>query len=90
MTKAQLFSMLADKTGMSKKQSKAAVEGFIDVVTASLKKGEPVTITGFGKFSVGHLKARKQVVPKSKTVVNVPARNVPRFKAGKQLREAVR
>ncbi|PIY17907.1 hypothetical protein CO112_04275 [Candidatus Dojkabacteria bacterium CG_4_9_14_3_um_filter_150_Dojkabacteria_WS6_41_13] len=90
MTKAQLFSMLADKTGMSKKQSKAAVEGFIDVVTASLKKGEPVTITGFGKFSVGHLKARKQVVPRSKTVVNVPARNVPRFKAGKQLREAVR
>ena len=90
MTKAQLFSMLADKTGMSKKQSKAAVEGFIDVVTASLEKGEPVTITGFGKFSVGHLKARKQVVPRSKTVVNVPARNVPRFKAGKQLREAVR
>ena len=90
MTKAALFSMLADKTGMSKKQAKAAVEGFIDVVTASLKKGEAVTVTGFGKFFVGHLKARKQVVPKTNKTVNVPARNVPRFKAGKQLREAVK
>lgn len=90
MTKAQLFSMLADKTSMSKKQAKAAVEAFIDVVTTSLKKGEAVTITGFGKFSVGHLKARKQTVPKTNKVVNVPARNVPRFKAGKQLREAVK
>jgi nucleoid DNA-binding protein len=90
MTKATLFSMLAEKTGMSKKQAKAAVEAFVDVVTASLKKSEAVTITGFGKFFVGHLKARKQVVPKTDKVVNVPARDVPRFKAGKQLREAVK
>lgn len=90
MTKAQLFSMLAEKTSMSKKQAKAAVEAFTEIVTSSLKKGEPVTITGFGQFKVGHLKARKQVVPKTDKVVNVPARNVPRFKAGKQLREAVK
>ncbi len=90
MTKATLFSMLADKTGMSKKQAKAAVEAFVGVVTGALKKGDAVTITGFGKFFVGHLKARKQVVPKTDKVVDVPARDVPRFKAGKQLREAVK
>ena len=90
MTKQQLFSMLSEKTSMSKKQSKAMVEAFVEVVTASLKKDDAVAITGFGKFYVGHLKARKQVVPKTDKVVNVPARDVPRFKAGKQLREAVR
>lgn len=90
MTKAQLFSMLADKTGMSKKDAKAALEAFVDVVTSALKKGDAVTVTGFGKFFVGHLKARQQVVPKTDKVVNVPARNVPRFRAGKQLREAVK
>lgn len=90
MTKSQLFSMLADKTGMSKKDAKAALEAFVELITESLQKGEAVTITGFGKFFVGHLKARKQVVPKTDRVVDVPARDVPRFRAGKQLREAVR
>lgn len=90
MTKAQLFGMLAEKTGMSKKQAKVAVEAFVDVVTASLKKEEAVTITGFGKFTVSHLKPRNQVVPKTNKVVKVPARRVPRFKPGKQLREAVK
>lgn len=90
MTKMELFSALAEKTGMSKKQAKAAVEALVDVVTVSLKKGDAVTLTGFGKFFVGQLKARKQVVPRTNKVVNVPARNVPRFRAGKQLREAVK
>jgi nucleoid DNA-binding protein len=90
MTKLELFSVLAEKTGMSKKQAKAAVEALVDVVTSTLKKGDTVTLTGFGKFFVGELKARKQVVPRTNKVVNVPARNVPRFRAGKQLREAVK
>jgi len=90
MTKLELFSVLAEKTGMSKKQAKQAVESLIDVITMTLKKGDTVTLTGFGKFFVGELKARKQVVPRSKKVVNVPARSVPRFRAGKQLRDAVK
>jgi DNA-binding protein HU-beta len=90
MTKLELFSVLAEKTGMSKKQAKAAVEAFVDVVTMTLKKGDDVTVTGFGKFYVGQLKARKQVVPRSNKVVSVPARSVPRFRAGKQLRESVK
>lgn len=90
MTKMELFSALAEKTGMSKKQAKAAVEALVEVVTTSLKKGDTVTITGFGKFFVGRLKERKQVVPRTNKVVNVPARDVPRFRAGKQLRESVK
>ncbi|WKZ30270.1 MAG: HU family DNA-binding protein [Candidatus Dojkabacteria bacterium] len=90
MTKLELFSVLAEKTGMSKKQAKAAVEALVSVVTSTLKKGDTVTLTGFGKFFVGELKARKQVVPRTNKVVNVPARNVPRFRAGKQLRDAVK
>lgn len=90
MTKLELFSVLAEKTGMSKKQAKAAVEALVDVVTSTLKKGDTVTLTGFGKFFVGQLKARKQVVPRTNKVVNVPARNVARFHAGKQLRDAVK
>ena len=90
MTKLELFAVLAEKTGMSKKQAKQAIESFVEIVTATLKKGDSLTLTGFGKFSVGQLKARKQVVPRTNKVVNVPARSVPRFRAGKQLREAVR
>jgi len=90
MTKAQLFSALADKTGMSKKDAKAALEAFLQIVTETLAKDEAVNVTGFGKFYRSYLKARKQVVPKTNKVVDVPARYVPRFRAGKQLREAVR
>ncbi len=93
MTKAQLFSMLADKTGMSKKNAKAAVEAFVDVVTSALKKRDSVTITGFGKFGTRHVEAREGVTPSksgSGKKYSVKAHYAPTFKAGKQLKEAVK
>ena len=89
MNKAQLVEKLAAKTGLSKKDAYKAVDGIVDVITATLISGDPVNLTGFGKFEVRSRKATTRINPQSGQKFKVPAKVVPAFKPGKNLKETV-
>ena len=89
LTKADLVDQMAEKTGMDKSSSKAALDALLDTVTASLKKGDKVQLTGFGTFEVRHRKAREGVKPGTSEKIHIKASNAPAFKAGKALKDAV-
>lgn len=89
MTKQDFVDAVAEKAGMTKRDAAVAVEAFLDVVTATLKSGDQVTFTGFGKFSVSQRAARDGVNPRTKEPVRIPAATVPKFSAGSQLKKAV-
>ncbi|MDZ7611293.1 MAG: HU family DNA-binding protein [Candidatus Moranbacteria bacterium] len=90
MNKKQVIDAVASKTGLSKKDSEAALEAVLDTVTEALQKGEQVTFTGFGSFSASERAARDGVNPLTKEKIKIPATTVPKFKAGKALKEAVK
>lgn len=91
MTKQDLIAHLATTAGVTKKQSAMMLEAFMDAVTTSLKKGDTLTLTGFGTFKVTNRAARTGVNPRNPTEkIAIPASKVPSFKAGKKLRESVR
>ncbi|MCL2014530.1 MAG: HU family DNA-binding protein [Oscillospiraceae bacterium] len=89
MTKAELISAFAEKTGFSKKDSDKAVNTVLDVITANLAKGEKVSLVGFGTFEVRARSARDGVNPLTKQPMHIPASKAPAFKAGKALKDAV-
>ncbi|HEY5713863.1 MAG TPA: HU family DNA-binding protein [Candidatus Gracilibacteria bacterium] len=90
MTKGDLVAAVADQAGLTKKAAGDAVQAFIDVVTGSLKKGNNVTITGFGTFKVSNRAARTGVNPQNPSQkIQIKAYKFPTFKAGKNLKEAV-
>ncbi|MFW5885162.1 MAG: HU family DNA-binding protein [Patescibacteria group bacterium] len=90
MNKKQMVDAVASKTGLSKKDSEAALEAVLDTVTESLQKGEQVVFTGFGSFAVSKRAAREGVNPATKEKIQIPATTVPKFKAGKALKDAVK
>ena len=90
MNKAEFVDALAQKTGLSKKDAKAALEASIEIVTEELKKGNSVSLIGFGTFSVSERAARVARVPGTNKEVKVPATKVAKFKVGKALKEAVK
>ena len=91
MTKAELVKAIKAKAGLS---SKAAAENALDsvlqVITKALAKGDKVTFTGFGSFTVVKRKARAGRNPKTGKAIKIPARNSIKFKAGKLLKKAVK
>jgi len=89
MTKAELIEKVASKTKVSKADAGRVLSGFLDSVSQSLSKGDSVTLVGFGTFSVGKRAARKGRNPQTGASINIPATKVPRFKAGKDLKDAV-
>lgn len=89
MNKAELIAAVADKSGLSKKDSEKAVNATLDTITASLAAGEKVQLVGFGVFDVKHRGVRMGRNPKTKEEIQIPASRVPQFKAGKALKEAV-
>jgi DNA-binding protein HU-beta len=89
MTKAELIDKVATKTKVSKADAGRVLSGFLDSVTAALAKGDTVTIVGFGTFAVSKRAARKGRNPQTGASINIPASKVPRFKAGKDLKDAV-
>jgi DNA-binding protein HU-beta len=89
MSKQELVNYVADTTGLSKKDAEAALSSFVDGVKSSLKKGDSVTLVGFGTFSVSHRNARTGRNPQTGATIQIPARKVPVFKAGKGLKETV-
>lgn len=91
MTKADMVNAIAAAAGITKKAASSALEAVVDIVTGELKKGENVTITGFGTFRVSKRAARTGVNPRNPSEkIKIPAMKIPVFKAGKALKDAVR
>ena len=90
MTKDQLIEAVAAKCACSKKQVGEFLEAVLDGITTALQKGEKVVLTGFGAFVVSNRKARQGVNPKTGAKIQIAAAKVPKFRAGKSLKDAVR
>jgi len=90
MNKSELINSLSEETTFSKKDVARVLESLTRIIIRTLKKGQKVSITGFGSFSLSRRPARKGINPATKERINLPAVNVPKFKAGKNLRETVR
>ena len=89
MNKAELVSAVAEKTGMSKKDSEKAVNAAFDTITEALAAGDKVQLVGFGAFEVKERGARIGRNPKTKEEIEIPASRVAVFKAGKALKDSV-
>ena len=89
MTKADLVSAVAE-TGMTRKEAAAAVDAMIDGITGALKKGDKVSLIGFGSFTVKKRKARTGRNPQTGAALKIKAKKVPAFSAGKALKDAVK
>lgn len=91
MNKQDLIAAVAAAAGISKRTADETLEALIGAITAELKKGRKITITGFGTFRISKRAARTGVNPRHTTQrIKIPAMNVPAFKAGKSLKDAVR
>ena len=89
MTKADLVNSIAGKAGLSKADAEKALKAFTDAVTDAMKAGEKVSLVGFGTFSVGQRAARTGQNPQTGAKINIPAAKVPKFKAGKALKDSI-
>lgn len=89
MNKADLVNEVA-KVVKTKKEAQAAVDCVFSTITNALKKGDTVTLVGFGTFKVAERKARKGRNPQTGAQIFIEARKVPRFVAGKALKDGVR
>ncbi len=90
MTKADLVGRISKQAELTKAAAEKALNAFIDTVKKTLKKGESVSLVGFGTFSVARRKARKGRNPQSGKTIKIPAARVPKFKAGQGLKDAVK
>ena len=89
MNKSQLIDAIAKDSDLTKADASRAMESMIHNVSRTLKKGEDVTITGFGKFSVAQRAARQGVNPRTGEPVKIKASKAPKFSPGAQLKQAV-
>lgn len=89
MNKAELISALANASGMTQKDTAKILEAFIETVKNTLKKGEDITLIGFGTFKVSTRAARTGRNPKTGAPLQIKASKVPNFKAGKSLKDAI-
>lgn len=89
MNKADLIEKVAEEADVSKATAARALDAVLDSITRELKKGEPVTLVGFGTFAVRKRAARSGRNPRTGEVVKIKAAKVPGFKAGKALKDAV-
>ena len=89
MNKAELIDSVASAADLSKADAGRAVDAIVDSVTGALKRGEQVSVVGFGTFSVKHRAARAGRNPRTGETIQIAASNVPGFKAGKALKDAV-
>jgi DNA-binding protein HU-beta len=89
VTKADLVNAMAEKAGLSKADTEKAIKAFTDVITDALKAGDKVALVGFGTFGVGERAARVGQNPQTGEKMDIPAAKVPKFKAGKALKDSV-
>jgi nucleoid DNA-binding protein len=90
MTKAELIDKIASGTGLSKADSTRALDTTLNSVKAAMKKGQKVTLVGFGTFSVSKRKSRKGRNPRTGEVITIPAAKIPKFTAGKSLKDFIK
>ena len=83
MNKAELIAAMAENAGLTKVDAHKALDAFIAATKKELKKGEKITLIGFGTFSVTKRKARTGLNPQTKKAIKIPAKKVVKFKAGK-------
>lgn len=90
MNKTELITAIAEDCGLTKKDTEKAVDAFMKVVGNSLKKGEKVSLIGFGTFEVRHRESRTGRNPRNpEQIIQIPAKKAAVFKAGKTLKELV-
>ncbi|EKD46141.1 MAG: hypothetical protein ACD_68C00133G0002 [uncultured bacterium] len=86
-----MIEKVAEKAGVTKKGADDLLSAFVEIVTECLKRDEKVAVTGFGTFSVSHRAARTGVNPQNPgQKIQIPAMNIPKFTAGKTLKDAIR
>ncbi|MEA2103090.1 MAG: HU family DNA-binding protein [Candidatus Cloacimonadota bacterium] len=90
MTKKDLIDSLALEVDISKKKAGDAINHILDAITLSLEKGEKVTLVGFGTFKIQKRAERMGMNPSTLEKIRIPSTKVPKFKAGKKLKDAVR
>ena len=91
MNKAELAQTLAEKLNVSKRETEDMLNAFVELVTSTLKTGGEVVLTGFGAFSAKQRAARTGVNPQNPSQkIQIPAVMVPKFKAGKALKDALK
>ena len=90
MNKAELISAIAESAGLSKVDSKKALDGFIAAVFNELKKGGKISLVGFGTFSVAEKSARQGINPRTKQPIQIDGKKVAKFKPGTELADAVK
>lgn len=90
MNKTELVSAISEKSGLSKVQSKDALDAVIASISEALIANDKVSLIGFGTFSVAEKAARTGINPATKAKIEIPARKVVKFKAGSELTDAVK
>jgi DNA-binding protein HU-beta len=90
MTKQKLIENLARETHLSKREVENVLTKFTGIIGRTIKNGEKVSITGFGTFDLGKRAARRGVNPQTGAEIHIPEMPMPRFRAGKRLKEIVR
>ena len=89
MSKQQLVEMIAEKASLTKADAARALDATMESVTEALKKGEKVSLVGFGTFSAKERAAREGINPLTKEPLKIPAKTVASFKAGSKLKDAL-
>ncbi|MCR9172866.1 MAG: HU family DNA-binding protein [bacterium] len=89
MNKAELIDAMAESAGLSKADAKRALDAFVGATADALKKGDRISLVGFGSFSVSERAARTGRNPQTGKEIQIAAKNVVRFKAGSELSEKV-
>ncbi|HAM52484.1 MAG TPA: DNA-binding protein HU [Nitrospiraceae bacterium] len=90
MTKADLIERIAKDVSLSKTDAGRALEATIEAIVKTLKKGDKVSLVGFGTFSVSKRKARTGRNPRTGQAIKIPAHKAPKFSAGKTLKDSVK
>ena len=90
MQKTDFIKAVAERTGVSQKETKQVVDAALEVITESLKRAEKVTLTGFGTFEVRQRQAREGVNPQTRQKIQIAATKTPGFSASSTLKEAVK
>ncbi len=91
MNKAELIEAVSSKVGVAKKETEDIIDSMLDIIVEKLKQSQEVTLTGFGAFSARSRKGRVGVNPRNPAEkIDIPSVVVPKFKAGKNLKEALK
>lgn len=89
MNKSELVAMMSTKANLTKKDSESALNALVESITETMKKGEKVSLVGFGTFETRKRAARNGINPQTKQAIKIPASVAPAFKAGKALKDSV-